>query len=268
MEDIEMLITFKDNRDGTFSFSDLMEEAFKEKSNLLVELRKNSDELSWRVLDPLGNVFRGHISDFAEMEEILEKRIRQLSSYTRIASRRAAGVATIPLEKDFISTLNYSGEIFHRLLYFDNSPVSRYLGNASFRSEGKYFFSKRNVDKRSIIIEDFVAVKPGLPVEYFGLSKPSVDTPIQLLLYQYYPQVNYMLHGHAYTKEAFFTKRLIPCGALEEAEEIIASVPDKNASNFCVNLNGHGCLILAKDVSFFQNIDYYSRPMPEVQHEF
>lgn len=263
-----MLITFKDNHEGTFSFSDLMKEAFKDKSNLLVELGKNSDELSWRVLDPLGNVFCGYVSDFAEMEEILEKRIRQLSSYTRIASRKAVGAATVPPEKDFITALNYSGEIFHRLLYHNNQLVSRYLGNASFRGNGKHYFSRRNVDKRSITIDDFVAVKPGLPVEYFGNSKPSVDTPIQLLLYQYYPQVNYMLHGHAYAREAPFTRRLIPCGALEEAAEIIASVPDKNASNFCVNLNGHGCLLLAKDVSFFKQVDYYARPMPEVQHEF
>lgn len=34
--------------------------------------------------------------------------------------------------------------------------------------------------------------------------------------------------------------------------------------NFCVNLKGHGCLILAKDLDFFNKITFISRTCPEI----
>lgn len=59
-----------------------------------------------------------------------------------------------------------------------------------------------------------------IPIEYYGDYKPSVDTPSQIMLYQAYPKVNYMLHGHVYIDGFPFTNRCIPCGAIEEAHEI------------------------------------------------
>ena len=49
---------------------------------------------------------------------------------------------------------------------------------------------------------------------YYG-EKPSVDTPIQIKLFNYYHNVNYMVHGHVYVDNAKMTEHKIPlwlCG--------------------------------------------------------
>jgi hypothetical protein len=77
-----------------------------------------------------------------------------------------------------------------------------------------------------------------------------------------------MLHSHAYIENAPFTGKIVPCGAVEEAEEIINLFPDGESVNFSVNLKGHGSLILASDVKYLKNISYIPRDMPEIHPEY
>ncbi len=96
-----------------------------------------------------------------------------------------------------------------------------------------------------------------------------MDTPIQLDLASYYHNVKYMLHSHVYTtagsldKEDSMTERCLPCGAIEEANEICKVMPRRDSSNFFVNLRGHGSIILAEDLDYFKRITFEARPTPE-----
>ena len=123
---------------------------------------------------------------------------------------------------------------------------------------------ERNVDKKTLCSEEFVEAEFGSSViEYFGKNKPSVDTPIQLLLFAYFRNIKYMIHGHVYVEDAPITKNKVPCGFLEEVVDVLAVINDPNIEQFAINLRGHGCLIACKDLSFFNSIRLEARPFPE-----
>jgi hypothetical protein len=160
------------------------------------------------------------------------------------------------------------------------------LGNASFRfrcekgfpsfrsDEGTIYVSKRNIDKRLVIdMNSFVQVSlvsyNKLWVDYVGENKPSVDTPIQLLLYRYYSKINFMLHSHTYIWGAPFTHNIIPCGAVEEFFEIVQTMPGQDREKVMINLKGHGSLVMVSDVKDFRDVrglplQYRARPLPEI----
>ena len=127
--------------------------------------------------------------------------------------------------------------------------------------------TKRNVDKQTLSVEDFVLVEAGLTdfVKYAGEHKPSVDTPIQIKLFDYYRGVNFIVHGHAYVEGALVTHNKLPCGYVQEFDEIVDLIPNQNAVNFNINLTGHGCLIMADSLEYLEaQIDrLYARPFPE-----
>ena len=125
--------------------------------------------------------------------------------------------------------------------------------------------SRRNIDKRYIAKEGFVptTLRDG-SIYYWGEHKPSVDTPIQVRLYEALPNINFMLHSHVYLEDAPFTKHAVPCGALEEVEEVLNLITDKNVEYFEINLIGHGCIVFANTVEQIKELKYISRPMPEV----
>lgn len=100
-------------------------------------------------------------------------------------------------------------------------------------------------------------------VYYFGDAKPSVDTPVQLRLYRLFPNINYMIHAHCYVKDGFFTNTPIPCGGLEEVEEITRIVYDTNETRYAFNLIGHGCIIMGQTVKDLKSFTFIKRPMPE-----
>jgi hypothetical protein len=134
--------------------------------------------------------------------------------------------------------------------------------------------SQRNVDKQALTVKNLVPVKYiDDRICYCGENKPSVDTPIQVKLYEKLPYINYMIHSHCYIKNAPFTKRCIPCGGLEEVDEIMEvienSVCGKDILYFEINLKGHGSIVMANRLGLIEGIenDYYPREFPEVQYE-
>lgn len=138
-------------------------------------------------------------------------------------------------------------------------------GFPSFKNDdNQIYVSRRNIDKREIAADGFVpVVQVNDAIVYFGPNKPSVDTPIQIRLYHHYRNVRYMLHSHVYAELWPFTSTVLPCGALEEADEVIKLFQSVDDCNFCVNLLGHGSLVLAHD--FIRKIKYISRNIPELQ---
>jgi hypothetical protein len=260
----------------------LIAHALKNKSNLLVEYSIWEDEegrvVDATILDPLGNIY-GLDLDLSHLVSRLVNRIKELLEFTRVSSKsigeRINPPETIELS-DFYKLVQQYGLKFHDLIHITND---RFMGNASFRCENGFpsfraddlvFVSKRNIDKREIGSNGFVACSlndDGF-VGYYGDEKPSVDTPIQLALYRAYPRIRYMIHSHTYVEGAPRTKGIIPCGSLEEVGEICKLVPSTNCNWFFVNLSGHGSLCAAESLDMLDNIPYVARNIPELRKQW
>jgi hypothetical protein len=274
-----ILVTSKRNTEGTYDFPSLLHHALGRKSNLVVEFTERDARKYGRVFDPLGNVFLNHTDDFRAVGRVLGARAVELLDYTRMRSEQVGPVIPCPDQPEFFDRIREYADVFHSLIHPAEEAGTRFLGNASFRcergfpsfkQEGLLFVSQRNVDKRSIDQSSFVAVDSWSEgkVRYFGAQSPSVDTPVQLRLYRHFTNARFMLHSHTYVLDAPFTHRLIPCGAVEEAAEIIRLYPDRESIDFPVNIRGHGSLVVAHDVRALQNIPYLPRPMPELQLDY
>ena len=73
-------------------------------------------------------------------------------------------------------------------------------GMPSFRGTGDLIFvSKHNINKQFAELNHFVPVyMDDNKLMYCGNDKPSVDTPVQIRLYQALPNINYMIHSCCY----------------------------------------------------------------------
>jgi hypothetical protein len=270
-----ILVTSKNNRDNKYNCMDIISRALQTKSNLIIEFwQSTTNMINVTILDPLGNCFIINEVNIEKVVYSLFNRIVELLSFHRIPSIKVGDSFKIPSPENakFIEIINEYANEFHELIHGLNT--SRFLGNASYRCErgfpsmkvkDKVFVSKRNIDKRDLSTKGFIACNLNSAiVEYYGEHKPSVDSPIQLSLYNFYKNINYMIHSHVYIKNAPFTHSKIPCGALEEATEIINMFPYENIYGFHINLKGHGSLIASSDLSQFNDIKFFSRPIPEI----
>lgn len=265
-----ILVTSKRNVEKHYTLADLVYHALNLKSNLVVEFTKRENRYFGRIFDPLGNIFIDYTDDFTEIGRVLAQRIKELRSFTRVRSERIGDAIPCPNEARFFELVKYFGTLFHHLIHPHPAAVQRFFGNASFRCERGFpsfkgeqgiYVSERNIDKRYIDQSHFVCVNPANTekVQYYGNAKPSVDTPIQLHLYQYYPNIKYILHSHTYVQGAPFTTHIIPCGAVEEFDDIVHLYPSQSATRFAVNLRGHGSLILTNDLRYFEGIIYFAK---------
>lgn len=267
-----LLIRSKFNNNKKYSIHDLVAKALHTKSNLLVEFSKIDNKINSSIIDPLGNEFYNGFEIDCMAKELVERTLF-LYSLKRVNSIKLdAKKFEVPLKEDFFKIVENYGKTFHKLIHAANQ--SRYLGNCSFRCEKGFssfkqndiiFMSKRNLDKRNINVDSFVPVKKDFKdiVEYYNEFKPSVDTPIQLLLYNKFKNINYILHSHVYIEKAPFTSKKIPCGAIEEYEEIVSLFNDFNNDYYIINLKGHGSIIMVKNVEQLNNIKYYQRNVLE-----
>ena len=292
-----MLVSSKRNVDNKYSFQDLLQRSFALKSNLTVEFSKNDTRYNMKLFDPLGNVWYEGL-DIEECSKALLDRLSFIKSITRestVSSEENIGALAwffnmfkeemyksdnnheIPIKKEFLSIVRDYAYKFTEAT-FQTKDVKRFLGNASFRCpkgfpsfrEGKYIFvSKRNVNKEFIGIDDFVPVyfEDG-KLYYFGCNKPSVDTPIQVRMYNLLPKINYMIHSHCYIEDAPFTKKALPCGAVEEVDEIRELLKDYydddfNKDFYLFNLIGHGSIMMSNDPGQLKHINMIGRKLPE-----
>ena len=296
-----MLISSKRNTEGKYTFQDLLERSFATKSNLCIEFtyENNSSKYHFRVFDLLGNIW----ADTSNIEECMMKilnRAKFLKSITRESTTQAEensgclswffndfkqemthvdGNKDFENKDDFILLVkNYANEFAKKM--FQTDDVERFLGNASFRCPkgfpsfryGDYIFvSKRNVNKKYIEKDDFVPVftDESGKIFYYGENKPSVDTPIQVKLYKELKNINYMVHSHCYIKGASFTKTNVPCGAIEEVNEILSLIDevykDRNKTFYAINLKGHGSIMMGNKISDLKDIEIEARNIPEIQ---
>lgn len=271
-----ILIQSKRNDAGKYTLFEIIERMFKVHANMCFVIDK-SNKYKFKVLDPLGNLWYDD-EDFISAVDVLVDRVEFISKLTRIKTHqenflpeKTSVIAPIEIEPQFISLIQEYAVAFSELIR-EAVNKERFLGNVSTRCMKGFptfvcndtiFVSKRDVDKTRISNEDFVAVRRNEnEVVYSGDNKPSIDTPIQIRLYNYYHKVKYIIHGHVYVSGAPVTRLPIPCGYVEEVEEIKKLFPWRDTPNFCVNLIGHGCLILAEDLEFLRK-SIYARDFPE-----
>lgn len=301
-----MLITSKRNDGGKYTFQEIINRSLGLKANMTIEFRKtDSGIFNMMAFDPLGTCWYDGVDLPSCMRNIME-RILFLISITRQKTIQAdedkellmkwffdqfkqdefqsSDRPGIPNQEIFVNLVKKYAEVFHKIMIPEHG-VERFLGNASLRpkeksnfrcmkgfpsfKEGKYIFvSERNANKEFISIDNFVPtyLEDG-KVYYCGGKKPSVDTPIQLRLYEQLPDINYMIHSHCYIKDAPFTKTPIPCGAIEEVDEILNLIDHKygnrNEKTYQLNLLGHGSIVMGNQVSDLENVVYVARVLPE-----
>jgi hypothetical protein len=292
-----ILITSKRNDNNKYTFAELISRALAIKANLTIEFSKEEDKLfNMMLFDPLGNVFYDGF-DVAELCDRLLCRTNQLLHFTRVPTvpEVLPPVPEVPEETEFFEFAHNCADIFHNLIR-PAKGTERFLGNMSFRCQngfpsfrgenGIVYVSRRNVDKSDINAASFVPVylDEWNTTKYYGENKPSVDTPVQLRLYKLFPWANYMLHAHCYVDTTGIPDTLmlrtlspVPCGALEEVGEIYQVIPGDSISDFneqaprllVINLRGHGCILIAKDVEIFKELQkhkdncFVQRTMPE-----
>lgn len=259
-----VLVTSKNNVEQKYNLEDLVQKALKQRANLFMEIQKDSDLYIARILDPLGNQFCKWSDDFGIVTSVAAHRAAELHDFTRVKSIWAGDKAEVPHEDSFLELVrdlsSRIGTFFQRV----SRPNDRFVGNASFRKDGAVFITKRNVSKDDIATRDFVPVTnlTSTTYSYRGVAKPSVDSPVHLELYRSYPEINYIVHGHAYITGEPKTKSIIPCGALEEAEEIKECM----GPSMTLNIKGHGFVAMASSVKDLKGIVFrlIPRPFPEL----
>lgn len=265
-----LLIQSKRVIEKDYSVNDVVGRLLQSHSNLGIMITTEHDQFFFKLIDPLGNLW-ADTSSILELSNALLDRVMQIRTMKRISSTQLGDLREFNIEPEFISIIQKYGNEFTKFVNAVNP--NRLLGNAStrcakgfpgIRMNDSIYVTRRNVDKQTLCNNDFVEVEPSEDyVGYYGSNKPSVDTPIQIRLFNFYKNVNYMLHGHVYVRNGLLTSHKIPCGYIDEFDEIVELVPDGNSSNFIINLRGHGCLIMAHDLEFFKNQILEARPFPE-----
>ena len=281
-----ILIASKSNPQGKYSPMSLIARALQVKANLILELTGTPQAIAGTVMDPLGNCFASQETSIEVLAYNLCARVAALREFTRVGSTRVGEGLEPHADADgdvanmlvFFQHVKKYADVFHELIHA--MFQDRFLGNVSFRCERGFpsfrgesgiWVSQRNMDKRFIGPESFVLVESQLKdgrVAYYGDHKPSVDTPIHLELYRRFPKINFMLHSHTYIEHAVFTKKVIPCGATEEIEEIATILknhqPFREIGTAYINLMGHGSVVIGNKPLAFNDIPYVSRVIPEM----
>lgn len=301
-----MLISSKRNDNEKYSFQELVQRSLIQKANLMCEFSKQENGLfNLRVLDPLGCVW-ADTTDIKEAVYALLDRLGYIISITRQATTEATEDkalimkwyfdqfkqpeykseknVSVPDEQKFVDLVKKYAHKFQEFMPCD-CKTERFIGNASlrptpvgrcgkgmpsFRHKNFIFVSKRNIDKQFIELDSFVPVyiEDG-KLYYCGKDKPSVDTPVQVKLYTALPRINYILHSHCYLKDAPYTDTAIPCGAIEEFDEIMKFIDryyegNRNLDFYAINLIGHGSIIMANNTDYLEgDIEYMARTLPE-----
>ncbi len=266
-----ILIGSKRNDNNKYTFVDVLNKTLLERHNLSIEFSKQKNIYKMLLFDPLGTKwYEG--TNISNLVQNLYKRLLFILNTKREHTYNAFGEIEIPSNEEFFKFVRKAAEKFHKTI--DHSEgVTKFMGNASFRGENGYIFvSKRDVDKSKIDKNNFVACKLNNGIlYYYGDVKPSKDTISQANLYNLFPNINYMIHSHCYAVNGKYTEMPVPCGSLDEIDEIIKVINKKyngnyNLTYYKINYLGHGCLLLGNSVDDLKATNFIPRIFPEELH--
>ena len=254
--------------DGKYSFVDVLNKTLLERHNLSIEFTKVDDKFKMLLFDPLGTKWYEGDS-IHDLVEHLYRRLYFLSTTRREHTYPISGEINIPDNQEFFSFVKEAAETFHKTINHSEG-VTKFMGNASFRGEDDLIYvSKRDVDKSKIDQDNFVACTlDNGTLHYYGDTKPSKDTISQANLYKLFPNIKYMIHSHCYAVDGKYTEMPVPCGSLDEIDEIIKVIERDydgryDLSFYKFNYLGHGCLLLASSIEELRRTKFISRTFPE-----
>ena len=276
---------FIDDNKQKYDFEELLQRTLAIKANLCFEFCKIGEKVfNIKVFDPLGCVWYNGTNIESAVKATID-RLQYLASVTRKPSINTTNVPDVIFndkDKEFLEFVKTSAETFHKIMCLP-PDIKRFVGNASLRfktptrcmngfpairKNDYVLMSKRNVNKIGITEKDFVPcfLNDNGEVMYGGDNKPSVDSPVQLVLFNKLPNIDYILHGHCYIENAPMTNKAVPCGAVEEVNEIMNIIEnDNDGTFFTINLKGHGCLIMANttELDRMKSVKFKVRTLPE-----
>ena len=240
--------------------ADAVSRIFAMHGNAVIAIYKDDPrQVRFRLIDALGNTWV-NTTYIPELCETIGKFLEWTNGQERVSYSKSPDIGYVvdglPQQLIDINT-----KLADKV---ENSLGSRYFGNFSTRcmklfpsqriSNDSYLFSPRNTDKRRITTSDFVLVEPP---HYYGDRKYSVDSPSQIAIYQQFPDINYMIHGHAFIDAATAlvpvgeTQHYFPCGDMREVEDV-ASVFETGIR--IINLKNHGFLICTEDLDTMDSL--------------
>jgi len=229
-----VLICSKVSR-GTNARIEAVSRIFKMHANAVVLISEFEKRYYFELIDALDNTW-GYRNDDINM---LTAAINNLAIWTFESKRQS-------LHKD--QSLQQLVELNRQVADQFETDMGRYFGNCSTRCMSmfpstRYYFSRRNVDKNRLAVKDMAATTD---VNYYGETKPRVDTPVQAALYRQCSKINYFIHGHAHIPNQPETLEYYPCGDLREVPGIVALIGSN--THGIINLKNHGFLIYASNL--------------------
>lgn len=228
---------------------DAVTRIFKFGANAVVAITKNEGKFGFELIDALDNTW----SNSDNIEDLV-KGITEVTEWTKGAKREGTLKIANPLER--LIEINKKVQVEsakQNIRYFGNLSTRCTKMYPSFRTTGEScYVSARNTDKTSLSSDDMVQVTTiDGKLRYFGDRKPSVDTPVQMALYNELPGINYFIHGHAFIKGVPTTEHYYPCGDMREVPEILKVIKGEAG---VINLKNHGFLIYSDTIERLENI--------------
>ena len=235
------------------TIGDAVSRIFVMQANAVIAITSENKTFHFNMVDALGNTWV-KTSDLIQLTEDIKNFYEWSSNSTRIPSIRDIRLPLHTVTPELTELCNVVKSIADKV---ESERGGRYFGNVSTRCEKLFpsmidkecaIVSARNIKKNRLTEDDFVTVKLISETVFFNssiLAKPSVDSAIQLRIYREFPELKYMIHGHAYIENAPFTDMYYPCGDLREAYEIWKLF--KN-NHFVINLKHHGFIIAANNM--------------------
>ena len=252
-----VLICSKVMREGYNDFV-AISRIFKMNGNAVIAIYKDDPKkIRFKLIDALGNIWI-NTNDIGE----LCFNIKKFYTWTKESIRKSLNwkdysevVMDEPINHILVKLIDINNKLSDKVV---NAVGKRFFGNVSTRCMGLFptsiennliYVSRRNIDKSKLSVDDFVICDKEF--NFYGDNKPSVDSPIQISLYNAFPKIRYMIHGHAYISDADITNKYVPCGDMREVDEIKKVWGDKPKN---INLKNHGFLIVAESLEELENI--------------
>jgi hypothetical protein len=226
-------------------------------SALAVYSRLGDSQRYW-ILDVLGNEIA---CDKVDLPQKLAKEVMHFTEAVRRRSVRVGeDIPPVSDLKDFVSFSCLMQPAFSQIIE-KNVGSGRWPGNFSFRcthgfmstrSGQGFVITKRDVEKTKLTENDFVYVDGKLHNEKLHFSgsaeaKPSIDAPVHRAIYAKLPWVKAIVHGHLFYDGSCACPGKLsrwPCGAENEADEIITKAPQESCDLWVANVEGHGFVAL------------------------
>ncbi|MFA5986457.1 MAG: class II aldolase/adducin family protein [Parcubacteria group bacterium] len=251
-----LLVPFK-IADPDMSMVDILRWMLNAHAALAVYSRLGNSQHFW-ILDVLGNEIA---CTRANLPQVLATEILHFTRAIRRRSKHVSdSIPSVPHVKDFLDFSHAMQPAFSQIIQ-KNVGSGRWPGNFSFRCtygflsarfDQGFVITKRNVAKSGLTQKDFVYVDGTLHNEalhYAGSAdaKPSVDAPVHRVIYAELPWVQAIVHGHLFCEGSYvYPEKLTrwPCGAENEAYEVIAKAPKEMHDLWVANIDGHGFIAL------------------------